>query len=557
MSELSEYLLPFDPSAELESNYLQGESYAISSPGQTNYQQIVLRQGAFYLNDFKIIHQASSVELKENVDYILSYFCREVYDVTDTYAFGAIVLINKSLYGTLLISARFIGGDYGLPPDNLIPAIIDKSAIDDTYIWEDVQDIPPEYPVNNHQISTKLLTEGFDDMVDVLVSINETIGNLGKIQDGITIDWVEGLQEALDGKIENNGISQINRVAAALTYPGYIELVLPELIQVTKLAFTLDVATKDNIFTFSVQGDVSAGIDTSPWDNTFARIFGSQRNFNIFTGYKDSRPVVYIGPFSEASSPDKLLAVLRHYIIDGKSEEFSADFELNMVTAPVGYTNVTNRYLANDHQHEIAAINGLQEWITGTEETISSNAQAIQTNAQGLSSTNQNLSNLSQQHSDDMETVSNAIEGTNENLSNLTNDYTQFKEDSVSKYNQIETNKTGIATLVSYLAKTEDCYQVTTGSTLVFNNTELDTTKSYIVTLVGSSDDGDVYQALVRYRSTAWSAVVITMGSETPTTPVLVIQSNTIAIRCFDSNESDDSVVVSIRCIDTAASTTA
>lgn len=554
MSELANDLLPFDETASNEENYLRGVSYNITSVGQENYQQLTLRQGAFYTKDFKVVHADSNATLTEGVDYQFSYFCREVYDVLDLYAFSGLIILNKNLYGSLLIDARFVGGDYGAPRDSVIPNVIEVSSANDTYLWEDVEGVQGTFPVSSHQVSTKVITEGFDDMVAVLGDINTTIQGIGKVQPGITIDWIEGLQEILDSKYENGGLNQINRVTAVLNYPGFIEIQLPEVELATKTMLELSIATKDALYDITVAG-VTAGAaqDHEAWASVAAKVVGPNRTVEILTGYRTNVPTLVIGPFNDGVEADKLMVNLNHYMVDGMSESFTPDFAVRMLTTKPGdWTNITNRFNANDHNHEISAINGLADKHSQLDGSINDLETVTGNTTTALNELTDAHNQLVQTNSNDHNSISQDIQSLVQSLNSTDQTLSSHIQTANTEFEKIATNSGSIAALSDFLKAGEETFTIPSGSTLTKRGAELDKAKVYVVTLVGSKAPGDVYQGILRAISDTWTSVAITMGSQQSTTPVLVVETGQIKVKCLDSTQSDESIVASVRCLDPA-----
>lgn len=552
MSELTNDLLPFDETASKTENYLLGRSYTISNVGQDNYQQLVLRQGAFYTKDFKIVHASTNTTLVEGVDYQFSYFCREIHDILDLFAFSAIILLNKNLYGTLLIDSRMVGGDYGAPKDSLIPNVIQKGMVDSTYLWEDVEGVPSTLPVTAHEVSTKLLTEGFEDMVEVLKDINQTIQDFGEVQPGITIDWVEGLQDALDAKFENQGLNQLNRLTAVLNYPGYLEITLPQVELLTKLMLSFEIATKDALYDIAVGGVVAgAANDSDAWASASAKVIGPRREIEIRTGYRVNKPTLIIGPFTDGEITDTIMLNLNHYMVDGMSASFTPEFDVKMIaTKPAGWVGITNRFNSNDHDHPISAINGLPEKHSEIDGRLDATEEATSINASAISDTNTALNQHIQSNSSDHNTMTQAIEQNATGLGDLSTAFTEHVEAAETQWDKIAANELQVGKVTNFLKASEETFTIPSDSVLTIRGLELNKAKVYVVTLVGSQNEGDVYQGILRSINEVWTSVAVTLGAQQPTTPILVVEEGQVKVKCFDSSQSDTGIIASVRLLD-------
>ena len=72
MSNYVPFILPFDNTGQLTSNYLSG-NYPIKSISSSGYRQLRLRQGLFFKEGLTITHVESGRRLVEGEDYYLSY----------------------------------------------------------------------------------------------------------------------------------------------------------------------------------------------------------------------------------------------------------------------------------------------------------------------------------------------------------------------------------------------------------------------------------------------------------------------------------------------------
>ena len=102
--------LPVDRSGKNVDNLIVGEEQPITPNPGKNYRLITLTHGGFYENEL-IVYDENYVRLKPNIDYILTYYHKDISEYVGLDIYSLIVVLNQSLENKLYITAQMVGGD--------------------------------------------------------------------------------------------------------------------------------------------------------------------------------------------------------------------------------------------------------------------------------------------------------------------------------------------------------------------------------------------------------------------------------------------------------------
>lgn len=545
-------IYPLDLTGAEETN-LVVDSYNITKMSGELYYQFACRQGPFFKEGAKLEHIQTAQVLRYGIDYVFTYYSEtlsqyaayEQPDDVNTEVFYGVVLQNRRLEGTLKLTAQVVGGDFSTNEAFITSSVNENSAYTSAS-YDDIVDVPATLPPTSHGVGTSELTEGFGDMVDVLTEINASILAL-KDSSGTQISDVEGLSEALLGLVDYKGGAKVKLVDKSYltneNFKSQIKVILPRNAEITTLvSATVKVVSSVGQYEVLVKGLVSrVGTVGQVWSSASARVLGNNDTaLNIRATYDaDSNPVIYIGDSTTllgmvhvALTDYSTSSAIADDVVDGWEINFTSD-AITLITPltttrPNNHTHTTSQLTGNPVIPKTLGINvDLNSLIDNDYRIYTPNF----TDASNMLDMNYPLEDAS---------FSLKVVYTDLNCIRQTINYNNGRT-----FNRIINNRSEIVRdWVEVGLVTEDKYTAASGAELLFLSNSLNTAVSYEVTLVGSRTEGDVYKAILKYVNNNWVAVVLTMGRENATTPVLRTVANKPYIECLDSTKSDTSVVV-------------
>lgn len=131
--------------------------------------------------------------LTENVDYILVYRCLSLYSKYNIIAYGGIVILNKTISGSISIALKYLGGVYQHYEGTSIPnTILNTNAYTLGY-WEDTIDIPEQYSSVAGVFNA--ISSGIRVMLDTTVELTPEINDRKPIStmDLIFTDYLDNV----------------------------------------------------------------------------------------------------------------------------------------------------------------------------------------------------------------------------------------------------------------------------------------------------------------------------------------------------------------------------
>lgn len=554
MSEVIQY--PFDLTGEAESNLVTG-TYNITKMSGELYYQFALKEGPFFKQGSVVKHVQTNKVLRYGIDYIFSYYSHTLSveaakvqpnDVNSEVYYG-VVIQNRKLEGSISIECQVVGGDFSTNPQYISASVNENDPYASTS-YDSIVDAPALLPPSSHDVPTDTLTEGFEDMVHVLNDIRASIDALGHTE-GTPIEDVIGLQEALDSKISYGGGYQVKLASRSNVsndaYMAQIKAIFPKVAELNSLLMgTIKVISDYGNYQVTVSGMVNRnGVFGDSWTNAKVMVNGTNRNLKIRATYTpEGYPVVYIGEATEVLGKVHVSIIdygtsslLASSVTTGWAVDFSAD---ELATIPlISFTG------PNQHTHTTSQLTGnpiIPKALNQGDNlnTLVHNDYRIYypnfTDTEGMLDLNYPLENAN---------FSLKVEYTSANYIRQKITYANGRA-----FNRVITDKGGL--VVNWIEMSivkEDTYIVSTGTELTYLNSPLATDTAFEVTLVGSKSQGDVYKAILHYNNGEWVSVATTMGSQSPTAPVLYLSGGRVTIVCFDRNNTDTSVKVMLKVI--------
>ncbi len=191
MSTLSVFTYPYNPNGVLNECKITGEPHTITPSADRNYNWFVPNAAPFFGFSVVVRHVPSGKTLQRGVDYDfgLEYHVFNT-QVTLRPVYGAIILIDTALTGQFSIDYMTIGGQYAIDQSKAL-SIVANAQLDprQTY-WENVTDIPSQFPVTQHLHNVNDIT-GMADVVAAIQAMTAAFNNSGG-------KWWQALAEHLN-----------------------------------------------------------------------------------------------------------------------------------------------------------------------------------------------------------------------------------------------------------------------------------------------------------------------------------------------------------------------
>ena len=184
----------FDPHARVPANLVTNERHTLTPKNGYTYHYIVPDYAPFYVKDlkvYKLTQLGAKQYLVEGVDYKLGFEFLQAVNSTGIPVYGAISFINRALTGDVYIEYRTVGGDWTISA-NKIAEIIAELQYNPVYTtWEQVANIPYQFPPTEHSHDVKDMTS-FQDLLTVLRALGERLnGGAGTVNQQQVTEIVE------------------------------------------------------------------------------------------------------------------------------------------------------------------------------------------------------------------------------------------------------------------------------------------------------------------------------------------------------------------------------
>lgn len=142
--------LPLDFKGTLASNYRSGEEHVLNKANGRVNRMFTPDFGAFYTESLEI-RQSDGKQLYRDKDYVVTYFYKDLGDITAKEICAIIVITNPDVSNNVRIAYQAVGGPYALSIKEL-KAVLDESEVAPGKIkWEDIINKPLGYSPDEHE----------------------------------------------------------------------------------------------------------------------------------------------------------------------------------------------------------------------------------------------------------------------------------------------------------------------------------------------------------------------------------------------------------------------
>ena len=183
----------FDPHARVPANLITDERHTLTPKNGYTFHYIIPDYAPFYIKDLKVYkktQQGAKTYLVEGVDFNVGYEFLQAVNSTGIPVYGAISFINRNLAGDIYLDYRTVGGDWTINQNKIAEIIADLQYNPVITTWEQVANIPYQFPPTPHSHDVQDLTS-FSDLLNVLRRLGENLNGAGNINQQQVIDIVE------------------------------------------------------------------------------------------------------------------------------------------------------------------------------------------------------------------------------------------------------------------------------------------------------------------------------------------------------------------------------
>lgn len=217
---------PFDPTGAAVTNRVIGENQTISPPQLSDFHFIVPEAAPFFANTMEIVHLNTGRTLVMGVDWFPTHLFHDASLATARQVYGSVTFFDRTLAGAVRMSYQTLGGDWTLSASKILEILSNKLTNPRTTTWEQVADVPYQFPVVDHQWH-----------LDDLVGASELVEVLGRIRDAIYASGEGGLQTHVAdqsnphnvtklqvglGDVQNYGVASVAQAQAGQANDVYL-----------------------------------------------------------------------------------------------------------------------------------------------------------------------------------------------------------------------------------------------------------------------------------------------------------------------------------------------
>ena len=184
----------FDPHARVPANLITNERHTLTPKNGYTFHYIIPDYAPFYIKDLKVYkktQQGAKTYLVEGVDFVVGYEFLQAVNSTGIPVYGAISFINRNLTGDIYLDYRTVGGAWTISQNKIAEIIADLQYNPVITTWEQVANIPYQFPPTAHSHDIQDMTS-FADLLNVLRRLGENLqGGGGSVNQQQIIDIVE------------------------------------------------------------------------------------------------------------------------------------------------------------------------------------------------------------------------------------------------------------------------------------------------------------------------------------------------------------------------------
>lgn len=181
---MTDLTYPFDPTGTNPLNRISQEVHVVTPSTNARYFNFVVPfKGPFFSDGVTLTFtnpDNSTTQLLEGVHYYFSHKFLSASKACARELYGSLTFLNSQMQGTLRISYNTIGGNWVVTPSEYAVIIADLLQNPRTITWEQVVDLPFQFPVVDHEwdlvdmVGMKDVVLKLDEIYDVLFQTGDT-----------------------------------------------------------------------------------------------------------------------------------------------------------------------------------------------------------------------------------------------------------------------------------------------------------------------------------------------------------------------------------------------
>lgn len=220
------YVYPFDPTGSLTSNVIPNERHVLSEVSNSEFNFVIPKFAPFFSRGMRVRHLGLGRDLVEGVDFHLTHWFHAGSYGVGRSLYGSITFLDKAVAGVIEIYYQTIGGDWVYDENTILEIMSNRLINPRITTWEQVVDLPFQFPVIDHEWDLVDLTGGAEivaklhEIVEAINQSNEANGQL-HVTDYANPHGVTKAQVGLD-IVENYRTANIAEARTGLSNELYM-----------------------------------------------------------------------------------------------------------------------------------------------------------------------------------------------------------------------------------------------------------------------------------------------------------------------------------------------
>jgi len=208
---------PFDPTGVAASNLITGERQIIPAENSKGFVLMIPFAAPYYRASLRVIYVPNGRELVEGVDYYCTHYFYEATTKIGQPIYGSVTILDKSLTGSVDFRYQTIGGEWTIN-EAQITQILSQTLLDPrTATWEQIVDLPHQFPPVNHPHDVYEDMGRMQDVVDAVYDIAEAIRQASS---GTTEDHLQDFNNPHETTAAQVGLSLVQNLPMATQQEG-------------------------------------------------------------------------------------------------------------------------------------------------------------------------------------------------------------------------------------------------------------------------------------------------------------------------------------------------
>ena len=168
----------FDPVGNNPANMILNEVHATAAVNGVDVQYFHVDAAPFYGQSMIVVDADTGDALEPGTDYVFGHEFEEATENIGSPIYGSVCFTDPSRVGTYKFTYRTIGGDYVTPTTTALANGLAALAGLLTVQWEDVINVPAEFPPTPHTHALAPGVEGIDSILEEFALLRQAIADM-------------------------------------------------------------------------------------------------------------------------------------------------------------------------------------------------------------------------------------------------------------------------------------------------------------------------------------------------------------------------------------------